>query len=108
MSIVSLIKIITKEISYGNGSVSQRIRVGTAGPGRDHEMAKRKELPEVFPGADVAKRIDTQDEEIGVSSLILPCEVTKCINGIRRPRPSDFHSGNRETGIFAHRQANHL
>jgi hypothetical protein len=63
VSIVSLFKIITKELFYGNAGAPKRIAGFTAWPGSHNEVTEWKNLRKILPRADFPKCIQTDNKK---------------------------------------------
>jgi hypothetical protein len=63
VSIVSLFKIITKELSYGNAGTAKRVVVFAAGPRSHNKVTQRKNVRKIPPRADFPKRIQPDNKK---------------------------------------------
>jgi hypothetical protein len=87
VSIVSLFKIITKELFYSNASAAERIAVLTARARSHNEIAERKNLGEILPRSDFPKCIKTNNEKQRIAVSFSSGEMANRIDGIGNAGP---------------------
>src|SRR5262245_39291559 len=105
MPIVFLTKIITKQFFHGNAGTSERVILFTAWSRSNDEVAQRKDRPKVLPGADVAKRVQADDEVERVALAQLDGKFPDRINRIRQTRAFQFDGRDGKTRVTCYRQS---
>src|SRR5258706_5629633 len=103
MAVVALLKIITKEFFYGNAGAFERIVFFAAGPRRHNKIAQEENLAEIFPRADLAKRVKPNNKVQRIALLQIFRETSNGIDGVRHTGTGELNGRHRKAQVSCHR-----